>query len=155
MRYYNSRATAERRREKKEKTNNALNYVLETFQLPPDIEKALKNAIVGERGPSENTLLLREYDKLVKENIKQIMSTCPKEGYTAEEIANKISFPVSISKVSSYMTAHSSYNPYNSPFIAKEDYKVKYKKLPKTYTLPNGKTCTKMRKYEIAIYTLA
>lgn len=142
MKYYNSRATAERRKEKKEKTNNALNYVLETFQLPPDIEKALKNAIVGNKGPSENTLLLREYDKLVKEHIKQIMSTCPKEGYTAEEIANKMPFPVSISKVTSYMIAHSeSYGRYYSELFARQ-----YENRPKVYTLPSGKTCIKNRR---------
>ena len=129
-----------KRQEKKEQTNKALEYVLSTFQLPKDIAEALKNAIVGERGMSENSKLYQEYVKLVKQQVYAVMENCPEEGYTISEIVERL--PI---KASTQMTTKIvSGNVWGWGKQGSWNYRSAIR--PYTYTLPDGRTCTKNRK---------
>ncbi len=140
MNYYKREENRQKRKQKKENTNRALKYILDTFQLPPDIAEALQNAIVGERGISENTKLYREYVNLIRKQVYAVMENCPEEGYTIAEIVDKM--PI---KASTQMTTKIVGNNI-SDWGGQGTWNYRFTTRPYTYTLPDGRTCTKNRK---------
>lgn len=138
--YWQREEQKKKRQEKKEQTNKALEYVLSTFQLPTDIAEALKNAIVDERGMSENSKLYQEYVRLVKQQVYIVMENCPEEGYTITDIVERLPIKASIQMTTKIVSRNVSgwgrQGCWNCCSTTR----------PYTYTLPDGRTCTKRRK---------